>query len=453
MEYILMRTIFKNFHNPSETEISEIWKSQNTLIAFDTNVFLNLYSYTKQTREDFFKVLDKVKGQIWIPYHVGLEYQRRRLNVVSTEKAVFGKIEKNLDKIGSVFKKDFNDLALKRRFPDLQSQTEKLEKDINKLIEKYKTSVKEWDKQQACVRSHDEIRNQLNHYFDERVGPEPESQEDLDNIFAEGKQRFENKIPPGFEDSSKEYQDDAVFYNQGLKYERQYGDLLIWLQLIEKAKDESIHNVIFVTDDKKPDWWFSIQSNGKKIVGPLAELQAEIYKKSNINKFHMYDTPTFMQDGTSELKVNIDKRSIQDAESSMPIAKFTPKAESVSYRFDEETNTVIREFLYEDGSTRIDVKPAQSSTTSASRASYRYSRGQSDDDISPLRLLGNKISNIEHALEAMYSKSASTDDPQEERVLNEKINQLESELKILYARKQYHFNLADNLVDQKKFDL
>ncbi|TBT52499.1 hypothetical protein D5E78_00020 [Vibrio parahaemolyticus] len=222
-----MRTIFKNFHNPSEAEISEIWKSQNTLIAFDTNVFLNLYSYTKQTREDFFKVLDKVKGQIWIPYHVGLEYQRRRLNVVSTEKAVFGKIDKNLDKIGNVFKKDFNDLALKRRFPDLQSQTEKLEKDIDKLIEKYKTSVKEWDKQQACVRSHDEIRNQLNHYFDERVGPEPKSQEDLDNTFAEGKQRFENKIPPGFEDSDKEYQDDAVFYNQGLKYERQYGDLLI----------------------------------------------------------------------------------------------------------------------------------------------------------------------------------------------------------------------------------
>ncbi|EGQ8193966.1 hypothetical protein I7104_003128 [Vibrio parahaemolyticus] len=446
-----MRTIFKNFHNPSEAEISEIWKSQNTLIAFDTNVFLNLYSYTKQTREDFFKVLDKVKGQIWIPYHVGLEYQRRRLHVVSTEKAVFGKIDKNLDKISNVFKKDFNDLALKRRFPDLQSQTEKLEKDIDKLIEKYKTSVKEWDKQQACVRSHDEIRNQLNHYFDERVGPEPKSQEDLDNTFAEGKQRFENKIPPGFEDSDKEYQDDAVFYNQGLKYERQYGDLLIWLQLIEKAKDESIHNVIFVTDDKKPDWWFSIQSNGKKIVGPLAELQAEIYKKSNINKFHMYDTPTFMKDGTSELNVNIDKRSILDAESSKPIATLAPKAKSVNFHFDVDTNTVIKEFLYEDGSTRIDVKPTNSSKNSDNIASYYYPKGQSDDDIgvSALRGIGNKISNVEHVLETMYNKSTSIDDPQEKHVLNEKINKLESELKMLYAKKHYHLNLFG----QKKFDL
>ncbi|TOG00466.1 PIN-like domain-containing protein, partial [Vibrio parahaemolyticus] len=86
-----MKSTFKNFYNLTDSEVSEVWNSEDTLVVFDTNVFLNLYGYTEQTRADFFKVLDGIKKNLWIPYHVGLEYQLQRLSVISAEKKVFSK--------------------------------------------------------------------------------------------------------------------------------------------------------------------------------------------------------------------------------------------------------------------------------------------------------------------------------------------------------------------------
>lgn len=310
-----MKGIFKGFYSIDSTVLKELWKDEKTLFVFDTNVLLNLYGYAKQTRDDFFSILDAVNDKLWIPYHVGLEYQRRRLSIIKNEKVVFNEIESNLDKIQNVFKGDFERLALKRRFPRLFENTEKLEKEINKSISNYKKSVQHWDSEQPCVRSHDEIRDKLNDFFHEKVGEKPEDQKWLDELYIEGKERFKNKIPPGFKDSGKANSDDEThFYNDGLNYERQYGDLILWKQLIKKSQDENVENVIFITDDAKEDWWYKINSNGKKTIGPLAELQSEIYRESNIKNFHMYSTSMFLEDGKSNLAVDVSDSSIEDAE-------------------------------------------------------------------------------------------------------------------------------------------
>ncbi|EHH1109122.1 hypothetical protein J7H87_002281 [Vibrio parahaemolyticus] len=334
-----MKSTFKNFYNLTDSEVSEVWNSEDTLVVFDTNVFLNLYGYTEQTRADFFKVLDGIKKNLWIPYHVGLEYQLQRLSVISAEKKVFSKIDANLGKLTNVFKSDFAELSLNNKFPKLHEKTIKLEKDIKKLISDYKRSAEHWNKEQACVRSHDAVRAKLNDYFDGRVGSRPHTQEYLNSIYEEGKERYENQIPPGFYDSVKEKRSRPEFYSDGLRYERKYGDLIIWKQIIDRAKDNDIKNVIFVTDDKKPDWWFEINSNGTKTIGPQAELQAEIYREAGINKFHMYDTSTFLSDGTRLLSIEIDSGSLDDIESFKKLAKeasleyFVPK-ESYKDLFD-----------------------------------------------------------------------------------------------------------------------
>ena len=315
-----MKDVFKGFYNIEESILEELWKDEKTLFVFDTNVLLNLYGYAKQTRDDFFSILEAVNDRLWIPYHVGLEYQRRRLNIIRNEKVVFNDIENNLDKIQKVFKGDFEKLSLKRRFPKLFENTEKLEKEINKSISNYKKSVQHWDNEQPCVRSHDEIRNKLNNFFNEKVGEKPEDQKWLDELYKAGADRFKKKIPPGFKDAGKgSSDDDAHFYNDGLYYERQYGDLILWKQLISKAKNENVENVIFITDDAKEDWWYKINSNGKKTIGPLAELQSEIYRESNIKNFHMYSTSMFLEDGKSNLAVDVSESSIEDASTSHAI--------------------------------------------------------------------------------------------------------------------------------------
>ena len=310
-----MKTIFKGFHNLSEKSLNEVWNDENTLFVFDTNVLLNLYGYAQQTRNDFFKILDTIDTRIWIPYHVGLEYQRRRLDVVKNEKAVFNDIDRNLDKILSVFKRDFEELALKRRFPKLAESTDKLQKEISKSITDYKKSVAHWNKEQPCVRSHDPIRQAINERFDGCVGEMPKDQQWLDDLYIEGKDRFAKKIPPGFCDSgkSKNKNEETHFYYDGLYYERQYGDLILWKQLINRVSTENVHAVVFITDDAKEDWWFKIDSNGQKLVGPLAELQAEIYREAKIEKFHMYSTSQFLEDGKANLQVDVDASSIVDA--------------------------------------------------------------------------------------------------------------------------------------------
>ncbi|WP_299005901.1 PIN-like domain-containing protein [uncultured Shewanella sp.] len=308
-----MRDCFKGFYNPKEDSLQEAWRSEETLFVLDTNVLLNLYGYAEQTRDDFFALLESLGDKLWIPYHVGLEYQRRRLEVVRDEKAIFNKINGNLDKIEKIFKGDFESLALQRRFPRLHENTEKLHKDIGKLISSYKKSVTYWDDKQPCVRSHDSIRDKLNEVIEGKVGQPPKDQEWLNNLYKEGKERYENKIPPGYKDFNKSKSENNTFSYNGLKYDRQYGDLILWKQLIEKAKGEDIKNVIFVTDDSKEDWWYILESRGKKQVGPHANLQSEIYREADLDMFHMYNTPAFLESGKEILKLVVHDSSIEDA--------------------------------------------------------------------------------------------------------------------------------------------
>lgn len=342
----MLKDSFKGFYNPAEDALKEAWNSDETIFVFDTNVLLNLYGYAEQTRNDFFELLKSINEKVWIPYHVGLEYQRRRLEVIRDEKGIFNKISDNLDKIEKVFKGDFEQLALKRRFPKLHENTEKLSKEIHKSINAYKKSVSYWDEKQPCVRSHDSIREEINRLTEGKLGPAPESQEWLDRLYAEGENRYANKIPPGFKDKAKEKADDRYFFYDDLKYDRQYGDLILWQQLIDKASTGDIKNVIFVTDDSKEDWWFILDSRGKKQIGLHANLQNEIYRKSKIDLFQMYNTSSFLENGKEFLDVGVHESSIKDANTYwiQAVARASRKL-SLELESKEDEVEAIKEYL------------------------------------------------------------------------------------------------------------
>ena len=199
-----MKQTFQGFYTPNADDIKAVWSSKNTLFVFDTNVLLNLYAYTEDTRKDFFKILDKVSHNVWLPYHVGLEYQKNRLNVVKNEKAIFTKIENYLDNIKKqVNNAAFKDLKLAQRLPSLNSEAEEVHKEIFELLSKYEKSVKKWNKKQPEVRSTDKIRQKIDDVFSDKVGNKPNDQEYLDNLFKEGEERYSNNIPPGYKDKKE----------------------------------------------------------------------------------------------------------------------------------------------------------------------------------------------------------------------------------------------------------
>ena len=267
-----MKNEFIGFYMPNEDELKAAWRSGKTKFIFDTNVLLKLYSYQPNTLSDFFSILEKLGDKIWIPHQVGLEFQNRRLDIKAKEKQKFSDLEKQLDEILKVESK-INQLFLKGRFPDLDSATKNLFDNIRRLIVEYKNTLDQCNESQPNIRSHDGIREKIDDCFKGKVGS-PFSQADLKKIYDDGEIRYANKIPPGFKDSTKNPSTD--YFYKGVEYKRKFGDLILWKQIIEKAKDENIKNVIFITDDEKEDWWYIAKENGDKAIGPLANLTHEI---------------------------------------------------------------------------------------------------------------------------------------------------------------------------------
>ena len=303
-----MKNEFIGFYMPNEKELKATWRSEKTKFIFDTNVLLKLYSYQPNTLSDFFSILKKLGDKIWIPHQVGLEFQNRRLDIKAKEKQKFSELEKQLDEILKVENK-INQLFLKGRFPNLDAATENLFNDIRKLVDGYKNTLHQCNESQPNIRSHDSIREKIDDCFKGKVGS-PFSQEDLEKIYEDGEKRYENKIPPGFKDNNKNSSTD--YFYKGVEYKRKFGDLILWKQIIEKAKDENIKNVIFITDDEKEDWWYIAKENGDKAIGPLANLTHEIIENAKIDLFHMYNTSAFFQAAKEFTSVEVQDVSIDE---------------------------------------------------------------------------------------------------------------------------------------------
>lgn len=91
-----MKNSYKGFRQLSEADFKSLWKT--AVFVFDANVLLNLYRYQSPTRDDLLKVLEKLDDRIWIPYHVGLEFERNRLIVIADQKRRFSEVRKTVEK-------------------------------------------------------------------------------------------------------------------------------------------------------------------------------------------------------------------------------------------------------------------------------------------------------------------------------------------------------------------
>lgn len=319
-----MKNVFSGFYVANKEELTNAWDSQETFFVFDTNVLLNLYSYAESTREDFYDILEHLGSRVWLPYHIGLEYQRRRLDIIKRQKDVFKTVDDGLTKLEQELEKSFPVKALKVGYPKLSDKFNEFSTEVKSAIKRFDRSRSYWDKRQPCVRSNDDIRLKLDQIFEDRLGERPINQDWLDQIYQEGKDRYDLKIPPGFMDSKKKDQSDNFYSYDGLNYQRQYGDLIIWKQIIEKCNEAESKNIIFVTEDTKEDWWEILNSRGEKPIGPHPQLIAEIKRETDIDTFHMYTTADFFSASNDMLDMHIGKSSIDDA--SQPDRLLRPSA-------------------------------------------------------------------------------------------------------------------------------
>lgn len=303
-----MRSKFPHYVNYTPEQFKELW--EKATIVLDTNVLLEFLRLSEQPREETFKLFEKLKDRLWIPYQVGLEFNRRKDDVCKDNVKLFEAARSRLQI--NIMKFSVNDLGFSAAKNLLNG--EKINKIIlthNENIDIHNKAVEEEINCQVedfkAKNDSDGTIKKILDLLDGKVGEPPNSQKELDEIYTEGEVRFNNQIPPGYKDKNKS--DEPIIADRGLLYKREYGDLILWKQIISHAEKQKIKHVIFVTNDQKEDWWQD--SNGKK-EGPRKELISEIVAIGKVKLFHMYTLQNFLKFSREQGSVELSDSSLKE---------------------------------------------------------------------------------------------------------------------------------------------
>ena len=286
-----MKNRFAEYYELPEECIKEIW--ENALIVFDTNVLLNLYRYNEDARTEFINVIKYYKERLWIPYQVGLEFHRRREDILRKNAAAYttlgDKLTEQLVKAVSTLEGEYS------RHPyinmkDIRSKVERCAASIKKSLDKQKENHPDYVNE-------DKILNAITDLFDGRVG-EDFAEKELEALYKEGEKRYANDVPPG-------YCDEKTKKDKPKRH--LYGDFIVWKQTINHCKELS-KSVIFITDDHKPDWWDKV--DGKHT--PRKELIKE-FADSTGQSIIIYDSRKFLEYAKNN-KVKVSQKTINEVE-------------------------------------------------------------------------------------------------------------------------------------------
>lgn len=288
----------------TQEEYKQIWETAT--FVFDTSSLLNLYKYKEETRDEFFKTLDKIKDRLWIPHHIALEFNKNRLTVISNEIGNFSKIIKTISGLESHLASNINSLSLKKTH---KIDTDKIYEQIKSLAEKINKDLESQLEKEIKLKGKDPIRDKIFELFDGKVGSRPTEQKAINELEKEAERRFKLEIAPGFGDSNK----DELCFDKGLQYQKKYSDYIIWQQILDNAKNIESKNLIFVTgDSKKGDWFLTIEARGERAIQPKPEILDEALNVGGLDNFLMYDTEDFITYAGQYLNLNISQKVIEE---------------------------------------------------------------------------------------------------------------------------------------------
>lgn len=251
-----------------QNHIYKLLNDDESIIFIDTNIIALLYRLNNKSREEFFNWVKPYidKNKIKVPNWVVNEYSNRfirdkifdYLSPLSSLKT----ISKEYNNVFDFLNMHIDEDVILEDKSKTYSKPEDLKKDIlelKKLFNKINFITK--NKNSDYVHKiHTKIEALLNTCH---------IKSDLDSIFTElcisSKFRYEQKFPPGFDDSTK-----------GLN---EYGDLIIWKEILLHAKTNEKKKVLFLTNDVKKDW----------VYAPLKVIENSRTKNNSDPKYKIID--------------------------------------------------------------------------------------------------------------------------------------------------------------------
>ena len=316
---------------------------EDSLVFFDTSSLLSFYYFSENNRNDINEnVFKKLAGRLWITAQTEYEFLKDRETVLLKPKAEYdalltkssgakdgghvSAIRDLIDQIESVLSKD-----IEGQFKTLQQKTEKKDKHpfldqsmfesilaqkecLSLSVKAYREAFDNFESTiiAAIDQAKDKIQQSLNSddvvelFKDVFKTTEPFSYSEVLSLIKKGKIRYDNSIPPGYEDDDKE----------GFQI---YGDLIIWKQLVRQAK-ESASNVIYIINDKKPDIW---RYRGKAFLNePRHELIKEFNDETGCLVW-FYTIEDFLRKANGYLSTSVKTETIED------VIEFSKEIESL----------------------------------------------------------------------------------------------------------------------------
>ena len=276
-----MRELFPGFYPPTPQDFDTLWT--DSLVAFDANALLNIYRYPQASVDQFFLILETLGDRVWVPHQAAYEFSKNRMEVIAQQQQAYETIQRTLDGMVDNLEKQLRAYA---KHVLIQSE------ELSELVERIRNEVKatkdafrDKRKQHPNRFTADGVGEQIATLLSGKIG-EPYTSTDLEGVYRRAESRFALLTPPGYEDAGSK--------NGANKY----GDVVVWFQLLDKAR-ASQRSVIFVTDDVKPDWWNKTKSDNTTS-SPRSELIQEMYQEAGI-AFYMYRADDFMREAMTRL--------------------------------------------------------------------------------------------------------------------------------------------------------
>ncbi|MFI2279726.1 PIN-like domain-containing protein [Nocardia beijingensis] len=246
--------------NPEDSERKLFFN--DALVVLDTNVLLDLYEYTPETREQVFAALERISALLWLPYQVGLEFVRGRHAVVHRHSKALREAPDQINrKFMDAVKSVMEAAELVQRMLQTYTRDDPAQKQLEAEMSQQvvQAHFKEWkdlllghakklresqDLTVGALGAEDTILEKVAALFGTRIGGRPSPdvvRQRVENAFS---YRFPNQIPPGFSDRDKGTPLGAA------------GDYLLWEEVIEKvASLPEPRRVLLVSGDTKEDWY------------------------------------------------------------------------------------------------------------------------------------------------------------------------------------------------------
>jgi PIN like domain len=286
-----LRQVFPGHFRPTPEEFDRLW--EEGMFVVDTNVLLNLYRYSRSTRDELLRVLRALAEKIFLPHQVGQEFLDRRLGTIRRQREGFAKLGGRVTSVREEMEEELRKVLRLRTgedFPEgLRDALTEVPSGGYEALSERLTSLETELPQASNTPDDDEVWTAVEELVEGKVGP-PYQKEERRKVKEEAERRKDAKIPPGFKDQRP-------------------GDYVLWSQTINEAK-RSKRPVVLVTDDRKEDWWWIEEG---ATIGPRPELVAELRKEAGV-LFYMYTPDRLMGEARERLNVKVSDESISEAE-------------------------------------------------------------------------------------------------------------------------------------------